>query len=201
MKKYLALLLVSAVFGASAYAAPAPYGEPGTQNSTTYSYVAASSGDVSVYFAGGTGGYSLELGLLINGVNTGLYGLNNYTSSYGQTFNFGPANAGDALVFMIRNINPGNVAPWYSDVSLNSDGVNHVYSSQYSGDNLIPEGTFIAFEDLEGGGDFNYDDIKFVLTNVIDRNNSVPEPASLVLAGLGAAGLGFIRRRKAPQAS
>lgn len=58
-------------------------------------------------------------------------------------------------------------------------------------------------------GDFYFD--KSVLTVAVNRQvadalpralvNNVPEPASLVLAGFGLAGLGFTRRRKAAKAS
>jgi hypothetical protein len=79
---------------------------------------------------------------------------------------------------------------------MKSAGVNHVYSAAYAGDIVMPAGTFVAFEDLPFGGDFNYRDENFVFTNVATATN-IPEPASLALFGLGIGGIAFSRRKRA----
>lgn len=182
------------VLAAPAVAAPVPYAHPGVENQTQYEFIARSSGDVLAYFAGSTAGYTNEIALLVNGVDTGIQGLNNQTSDYGQMLNFGAVNAGDRLVFKLVNLAPGNVGPFYSDRSMNASTLNHVYASVYGGDAFIPAGIAVGFEDLPDGGDFDYNDENFVFVNVADAAE-VPEPASIALLLAGAAAIGASRRR------
>jgi hypothetical protein len=195
MKNVFVKLLMAATLAASgaAHAVPTPYSPAGTQNTAVYTFTAASTGDIIGYFAGSTATYENDMSLLVNGIAVGGHGLNNQTSVYGQAFNFGSVSAGDILVFVLTNIRPGGVGPWYSQTSLNSDLVNHVYSNEYAGDSLIGAGTYVAFEDLNNGGNFNYDDISFVFSNV---NTEVPEPASVALLGAGVFAIAISRRRK-----
>ena len=78
------------------------YPTPGSQNPQTYNFVATSTGVLLVYFAGSTASHEQQLGLLVNGVSTGLMGLNNHTSTVGDAFNFGHVAMGDFLTFFIR---------------------------------------------------------------------------------------------------
>lgn len=184
------LLALSAL---NANAGPIPYPNPGVPNPVTYAFTAASTGDVLAYFWGSTAGYTSTLSLLVNGVDTGISGLNNHSSAYGDVLNFGTVNAGDSLVFRLNVLTTGDY--WYSDTGLNYDGVNHVYSTSFDGDSIIPAGIFVSFEDLPFGGDFNYNDEDFVFTNIRDFND-VSEPLGVLLVGAGLAGIGMLRRRK-----
>jgi hypothetical protein len=171
-----------------------PYPTPGVQNPILYTFTATSTGNITAYYFGSTASYINELTMLVNGSLTGIQGLNTSSSVHGQSLVLGSVNAGDTIVFKMVNISPGGVGPWYSDKSLNSDGVNHVYATSFSGDLAIPAGTYVSFEDLAGGGDFNYNDENFVFTNVSTRV-STPETGSLVLLGIGLSMLAFGHRK------
>jgi len=186
-------------FCGSAQAAPIPYANAGTPNTQTYVFTAQATGDVMAYFAGSNADYMNQITLLVNGVATGVFGLNNHESAYGDQLNFGTVNKGDVLTFALVNINPGDVGPWYSNAAMNADGYQHIYASAYAGDSLIPAGIAVGFEDLRNGGDFDYNDENFVFTNLATETtdpSDVPEPASLGLMLIGAAGLVLRRRAK-----
>jgi hypothetical protein len=59
-------------------------------------------------------------------------------------------------------------------------------------DELIPNQLYVAFEDQFGGGDRNYNDMDFSLSNA----KAAPEPAGIALFAIGAAGVFFLKKRK-----
>lgn len=186
----IAAIALSASIAMSANAGPIPYPDVGTP-APANAFTADADGAITAYFFATDAGYTSQIGLWVNGVSTGLYGLTNHTSTYGDSFFLGNVFAGDELVFELKVLSTGT--SWYSVATENPDSKNHTYSTDFGGFGLVPAGTYVAFEDLPGLGDVDYNDHQFVFTNV----NTVPEPLSIVLFGLGIAALGFARKRAA----
>jgi len=190
-----------ALVGGAAMATSPIYPNNGTINPATYTFTAASTGDLIGYFAGSGASYDEQVGLLgsPNGV-----GLGNHSSQIGEAFNFGHVTAGQVLTFFDQ-INTTHDT-WYSDASMNSDGIQHIYSTNVVANQIYagsPAGVYIGFEDLAGGGDANYFDDTFIFTNTI-IGGAVPEPGVWALLITGFAGLGMMlrtRRRAAPTAA
>lgn len=198
-----------------------PYGNPGTYNPTVYTFTAANSGNITAYFAGSNAGYESVIGMLVNGVSSGVTGLDNHTSTVGQSLNLGSVNAGDVITFELINITLGVTA--FSNPSLNGPydtlfggspvGHNHIYSTAYTrtadiGGSLpiplsanIPVGTYVGYDDQPVPGnnttfpDFDYNDETFIFQNIATTTNVPDSTSSLFLLGLGFAGLGLLRRR------
>ncbi|HSB97813.1 MAG TPA: VPLPA-CTERM sorting domain-containing protein [Spongiibacteraceae bacterium] len=197
--------LTSMAFSVSA--APTPYANTGTENLSEYTFTAATTGDIIAYFFGKGGAiFENTLGMTVNGVATGSVGLNNQSSSEGDALNLGFANAGDTIVFTLNVADTGNI--WSSTKSSNFDGVNHVYSSAFSAEELIPAGVYVAFEDLALFGtpnsDFNYTDEQFVVTNVTGTTDNptpaVPLPTAAWLFGSGLLGMAGVTRGRSKAA-
>ena len=198
----LALLLCG--LGASARADAIPYPTPGVVNPVVYTFTAAATGNITAYFAGASANNTSDLGMLVNSVSTGLFGLqNNPDPALGTSFVLGFVTAGDVLTFQLRTLNPAQGSA-FSDPTLNGpfdggNGIQHVYSTAYTAPGVIPAGTYVGFEDLPGGGDRDYNDLQFVFTNVA-VNDPVPGPIAgaglpgLILAGGGL--LGWWKRRQ-----
>ena len=215
LTSYTVMTVASTVF-AQAAALP-DYTSVGIENVTTYHFRASATGDLHGYFAGEDAGYTSTLGLLVNGaqVASGLF--SNHSTAVGAFHDFGHVNAGDRLTFFIQN----QGGTYYSDTSMNNDGVNHVYASAFAGNSKVPAGTYVGFEDLYGGGDLDYNDLQFVFSEISSRTTSsgltlldqgpssdvaisvsqVPVPAACPMFGAGLLVLGMIRYRKRRQAS
>lgn len=200
MKNFVRLVTIIGVLGLSlstfnVRAAAVGYSSTGAHNSDSYAFTATSTGQINAYFYGATAAYSNTLTMLVNGVATAetLAGVfHNHSSQIGDFVNLGSVNAGDIITFQLNVLTTGKT--WYSDNTLNSDQLNHVFSTGFSGDveNGIPAGTYVGFEDLIRGGDFDYNDEAFVFTNI----SAVPEPGTYAMLLAGLLMVGFKLRNR-----
>lgn len=186
----LSALVIAITTSITANADSIPYANMGTM-ATAHHFIAAETGDLVGYFSGSSAAYDSQIGVFVNGVQLGGYGLDNHSSTLGQSFDFGHVNAGDSIVFALNVLSEGYKL--YSNTALNSDGANYAYATAFSGSGGIPAGIYVGFEDqLATISDLDYNDESAVFTNVAIN----PEPVSFVLFGTGLLALGLFRRKK-----
>lgn len=151
----------------------------------------ATEGEVTIHFAGSDASFDSLL-FLAGSDEEGPF-FPNHSTSVGESATLGPFNAGRELVFRLHVLNTGDdflTGP----ASRNADGLVHAIASLWPGNSAIPgSGVHLGFEDLRGGGDRDFNDFEFVVTNATLTDTApVPEPAGLLLVATGAVAL---RRR------
>jgi hypothetical protein len=191
LSKLIAIAALAAPLSAFAF----PIATPGTEG---LAVLAGNSGSVVATYQGNSAAYSNDLYLFTDDSIAGndIFIFNNHTSPVGSTFNLGSFVTGSELIFRLFVHDTGQ--NYYTGAaSRNPDLRFHARVQE----NWALNTTLVSFEDLFNGP-FDFNDLSFSFTNTVTTTPSgVPEPASLLLFGLGLAGLAAARRIKLAQSN
>jgi hypothetical protein len=120
----------------------------------------ASGGNVIVTFVSNGAGFTSEL-FLDGPIGEELGALfNNVTTEVGTSIDLGSLAAGTELIFTLLVKETGDIF-YTGSGERNADGIGHAAVESGEGQVLV------GFEDLFGGGDFDFDDLVFAFTNVV----------------------------------
>ena len=144
----------------------------------------AGGGNIEIRFEGSDAGYDSLIS-----VNGGSEMFPNHGTAVGTTIDLGSFAAGTPLDIVLHVVSTGDYVHTGPGTG-NVDGLAHANVIYNWGE---PGRTWVGFEDINGGGDLDYNDHQFSFTNIAPQ---VPEPSTyaLMCAGLGA--IGFMVRRR-----
>ena len=155
---------------------------------STDKLLVATAGEVVLTFLSKEAVYSNDL--YLQGTTNAI--LNNQAAVAGTQYSLGSFQAGAELVFSMLVNNTG-FTYFTGEANKNPDSFIHAAYDITSSQTLN-----IGFEDLHNGGDRDYDDLVFSLTNVSvgPSVSAVPEPEIVGMFTIGLMLLGFVARRK-----
>ncbi|HEX6703111.1 MAG TPA: DUF4114 domain-containing protein [Albitalea sp.] len=142
----------------------------------------ATGGEVTIRFEGSNALYNSLIS-----VNGSSEIFPNHGTTIGTEFSLGSFSAGTALDVVLHVLDTGLFFHTGTG-GLNPDGLAHASISVADGR------VFVSFEDLAGGGDHDFNDHMFSLTNVVLSPAPEPSVYAMLAAGLGV--LGFVGRRR-----
>src|SRR5262245_14987499 len=94
------------------------YSNPGSI-APANTFVSPADGPVYAYFYNSDASLDSVIGMWVNGVFAGTYGLPNHHSNEGDSLLLGTVHANDTLVFELRVLSNGR--SWFSDPTWNTD--------------------------------------------------------------------------------
>ena len=148
----------------------------------------ATAGEVILTFLSKTASYSNDL--YLQGTTNAI--LNNQAAVKGSQYSLGSFQAGSELAFSML-VNKTGRTYFTGEANANPDSFIHAAYDITSNQSLN-----IGFEDIFKGGDRDYDDLVFSLTNISvgPSVSAVPEPEIVGMFTVGLMLLGFATRRK-----
>jgi hypothetical protein len=145
----------------------------------------AAGGNITIRFEGSSALYNSTVS-----VNGSPEIFPNHTTPIGTTVDLGAFAASTPIDVVLHVLTTGNF--FHTGPGTNNiDGLAHA---------LVTVGadgrTFVSFEDMVGGGDRDFNDHMFSLTNVRTAVAAVPESSTLAMMAAGLGILGFLGRRR-----
>jgi len=140
-----------------------------------YQFTVAKNGHVYATVEPSSAQFENHMYTVINGVKSGVF-LNNH-SPVGTIVDFGKYHKGDHIQFRVDVMDTGDT--WWSNPAKNSDHLQHMKVDFNSKGMHLSTG----FEDIRGGGDFDYNDMNGLWKNV--HVAAVPEPETYLMMLFG----------------
>lgn len=181
------IVLASALTLVSTFTTAAETPFIGANNPATTSLYAATSGEVILTFLSQAAAFSTDLSL--QGSATSI--LNNQTALAGNTYSLGTFAEGAEIVLRFFVNDTG-------DTFFSGAATNNVDNTAHTAYQQMGNSILVGFEDIAFGGDKDYNDFVFSLSNatIAKPVSPVPEPDMLSLLAAGLMLLGFSARKK-----